>query len=737
MRYWGRLVTVYPKPCAVIVLLLTIGLGAGLPRIGFDVQPGATIASDNQASRDLEQLVTQFGPDDNDLVVMVEGDDLLTWENLQELRRLRDQIRAIAEVQLVTSIFDLRRRGTAVAPLVPKVAGDDFDGGRLQDELSRHPVAAGQMISDDGKVLVLWVRIAGGSLPVSTLTEVVGPTLEYARRFEQSTGAEVHVAGHPAVRADVLMLLRKAMFVSCSAAAVMSFLASLALFRALVPVLVVVSAPTVGAVWTFGLLAWCGVPVGGLLTALPNLIFVIGLTDAVHLLLDGQRHLRAGRTRPHAVYGMLMRIGPACLLTSLTTMIGFGSLTISRAESVQVFGFWAALGTTLVVLADVLVLPIIMHWVPAKYLIRGNSERQSFAILIDRLIAPTLRFPAVTTALAIILCLALLPPALSQHPDIIWTEAIPQDAASTVAMGRADEKLGGALLAYVVIRWPDQLDFPNTRITAAAAKTQAVLRETPQFNGSFSILNVLAAAPGRSVDERYRAFRRAAEAIRGRLINPAENVLVVTARVPNDGASALNQRVQDLDLRLASLRNEFPEFEFTVTGSVVAASRNMNAIIIDLARSLALAAGLVFLVFAVAFRSLKFGLLSVIPNAFPLLVAAAGLTLLGYPLQITTAMTFSLCLGLAVDDTMHVLIRYRAVRRHGSDPLTSIHRTIRHVGPALIVTTIILLVGFGTMMTSPLPGVQIYAGLSALTLLTALIGDLLILPALLVFASRD
>ena len=74
---------------------------------------------------------------------------------------------------------------------------------------------------------------------------------------------------------------------------------------------------------------------------------------------------------------------------------------------------------------------------------------------------------------------------------------------------------------------------------------------------------------------------------------------MVTARVPNDGAAALNQRVQDLDARLLPLRNEFPEFEFTVTGSVVAASRNMNAIIIDLARSLALAAGLVFLVFAV------------------------------------------------------------------------------------------------------------------------------------------
>ncbi len=212
--------------------------------------------------------------------------------------------------------------------------------------------------------------------------------------------------------------------------------------------------------------------------------------------------------------------------------------------------------------------------------------------------------------------------------------------------------------------------------------------------------------------------------------------MVVSARVPNDGAAALNERVNELDAELRTLAQEFPGFDFTVTGTVVTASRNMNAIIMDLSRSLAIAAVLVFIVFAFAFRSLKVGLLSVIPNAFPLLVAAAGLALLGYPLQITTAMTFSLCLGLAVDDTMHVLIRYRSVIRYGCDPMTAIHRTIHHVGPALIVTTLILMVGFGTMMMSPLPGVRMYAGLCALTLLTALVGDLLILPAMLVVASK-
>ncbi len=737
MRQWTRFVTAHPKACATIAILVTLVLGSGLTRLGFDIQPNATITSDNQASRDLARLKSVFGPDDNDLVVMVESKRLLEWDQLQAMRELRDRIRALPEVEHVSSIFDLRQPGHTLAPLIPLDPPRGYQPNLLRLQLARHPIAANQLISSDGTMAVLWARIAGGSLPVSTIESVVTPTHQYARDYEESTGARVLLAGHPAVRADVLMTLQRAMVISCIAAAVISFLVALLLFRAIGPVLVVVTAPTIGAIWTFGLMGWCGEAVGGLTSALPNLVFVIGLTDAVHLLLDGQRHLLRGSSRQHCVYRMLIRIGPACLLTALTTMIGFGSLALSRTDSVQNFGLWAALGTTLVVLSDVLVLPTILQYVPTRYIVGGRAERDTFTWWIERIVAPTLRRPGLTTTCGLFLCAALIGPAISQHPDIIWTEAIPDDSSSTMAMLRADEKLGGALVAYVVIEWPEELEFPDRRIAEATSKTQIVLRDAADFDAPFSVLNVLAAVPGNTVAKRYQRFQSAPAAMRRSLLNTTERCLVVSARVPNDGAAALNQRVARIDSQLRKLAEQFPGFGFTVTGTVVAASRNMNAIILDLARSLAIAAVLIFFVFAVTFRSLKVGVLSVIPNALPLLASAAGLTLLGYPLQITSAITFSLCLGLAVDDTMHVLIRYRAARKFGCDANTAIRRTIRHVGPALVVTTLILVAGFGAMMTSPLPGVRMFACLSALTLGTALIGDLLIFPAMLVYASSD
>jgi len=105
------------------------------------------------------------------------------------------------------------------------------------------------------------------------------------------------------------------------------------------------------------------------------------------------------------------------------------------------------------------------------------------------------------------------------------------------------------------------------------------------------------------------------------------------------------------------------------------------------------------------------------------------------PLQITSALTFSLCLGLAVDDTIHVLIRYRMNLEHHQDQQEAIEQTIGEVGPALIVTTTILLGGFVAMLTSPMPGLQLFACLSGVTLVTALVGDLFLFPAMLLWAG--
>ncbi len=735
MMLWAQLMVKHRRTCMVVSVLLTLLSAACLPRLNFDIRPNSTFQAENKASRDLERLHTIFGPDDNDIVVMLTGDTLLEPNSLAAMRTLCDQIRDIPEVESVSSILNLNKPGRIV-PLVPRYLTDSFDSNRLLVELREHPLAANQMVSDDGKVISLVARMRGDSLSVSSLSECIERIQERVDQFEATTSAQVHLAGHPAIRADVLVTIQRAMLVGCVAAIVIAFLVALLLFQRLTPVLAAVAAPAIGSCWTFGLIAWAGEPVGGLLSALPNLVFVVGLTDAVHLVLEYRRQLRIGGTQQDSVVKSLIHVGPACFLTSLTTFIGFGSLALSKTTSVQAFGIWAAIGTTLALFAVVFTLPAILLATPVTWMTDRRAKPDRLSSWIGKLVSPTLRHPGITTTVAIGLSLALLYPAFNQRPDIVWTEAIPDSSSSVIAMRQADESIGGALTAYAMITWPEGETFPSRRILKAASEAQSILKEAPEFHGDFSILNVLAAAPGRGLQDKTRVLQQRSRSSLGQMLDIDHRALLVSARVPNDGAFALNQRLRDVEGKLAQLAEASPGFDFSMTGTVVAASKNMNAIIVDLARSLAIASVLIFVVITIAFRSLAIGCLSIVPNVLPLLVMAAGLSLMGLPLQITAAVTFSLCLGLAVDDTIHVLTRFRSIQAGEPDTLTAMERTLSQVGPALVVTTLILLGGFAALMASPLPSIRLFSVLSGAILVTALIGDLILFPAMLVWGTR-
>ena len=151
----------------------------------------------------------------------------------------------------------------------------------------------------------------------------------------------------------------------------------------------------------------------------------------------------------------------------------------------------------------------------------------------------------------------------------------------------------------------------------------------------------------------------------------------------------------------------------------------------SVARSLALAALVIVGVLTLVFRSAPIGLLSIIPNTLPLVVNAALLQLCGFSLQLTSVVTFSLCLGIAVDDTIHFLMRFRRERQAGWPVGQAILRTHASVGFVLIATSAILMSGFAVILLSAVPALRLFAGLTCSAMLVALVADLLILPALL------
>ena len=187
---------------------------------------------------------------------------------------------------------------------------------------------------------------------------------------------------------------------------------------------------------------------------------------------------------------------------------------------------------------------------------------------------------------------------------------------------------------------------------------------------------------------------------------------------------------------LAAIEEDYPGFDLSLHGRKIRQWRDLYQIVVDLAKSLGTAIVIIFIVLACVYRSLTLGLISIIPNLFPLAVTGTYLVMSGQALELVSVCAFTVCLGIAVDDTIHFLTRFQEEMHSAEDRLQAIRRAFSGVGSALVMTTIILLAGFATVAFSDSRDHRIFASMGGLTIAAALFADIIFLPAILAVYYR-
>ena len=750
MNLYARILVRHNRLAAACVICVTALAIVGAGFVQFEDEPGNVIERTGEEFERLQELNSNFGPDDNDLLLVIDGKELFTADSIRTLRKAIDQIAKVDGVESVFSIFDVRRRGSAFEWLIPaqlvasqnhSLHNDPLQNDPLKDvkdEALRHPIVRGHLLSEDGSTMVAVVRLAGGSLSVPYLS----PRFQKLRQITSaatSTSMRLRWAGHQMARVDMSeSIWREGPRLLLLGGAISAVIA-LALFRRFSACLIAIAGPFVGVALTLGTFGWTGIEVNALSTALPTLVFVIGFTDSVHLVLDLRAKQSAGLSKSEAIRLTMTEVGPACALTSLTTMIGFGSLTIADVTVVSQFGVDCAIGTFLSFVAVTTVIPLLAQTKLGDNLGKPFATTGSRPTLLVRM-ARTFSYGPwsrwLTSLLAVATCVVLGAVASKLRPDIQWMEMLSNQSETKQVWKHTDEKLGGTLLAYVVVEWPKDARFDMQTVKALHG-IHKILNDEPTVQSPFSVVNLLLSfSKENSIRERdLNRLRLVPRLLRERLIRTDKSQTIVTAYVPDTGAAALMPGFARIEEQLQRLQQSHPKLNIQLTGTSVVAARNVHQIVDDLSKSLALASLVILVVMTIALRSLRLGLISVVPNAFPLLFAAAVLARSGEPLRLASAMTFSICLGIAVDDTIHFLTRFKQVRSTRADINRSLDSTVETVGVAMLVTSLTLIGGFAAMAISQLPSIQTFAQLASIAIVAALVADLLFLPALLACTS--
>ncbi len=731
-EWLGRFLLGHRKAFAILAGLLSIVAMAGLAQLRFDDEPREIFKQSDEEFALLEEYFEQFGADDNSIILVLEG-NLFTPGFSRALRGFVDEAQKSSSVVSTLSILDVPGPGNT--PLLPPPDADLVRFEKAKSVALNHPFATGHLVSATGEtILVTLELVEDGPQTISKIRPVYEELQVLKNRWFEGLPFGASFAGSVAVRVETLSGVRNEFFQITALGALIAMLVAFLLFRGPATTLIVSAGPGLAVLWTLGLMGWLEMNIEGISTPLPAIVFVVAFANSVHLMIDIRRSRRQGQSAPDASRNAVANLGMACMLTSLTTTIGFASLIMAETDSVQRFGLATAAGSVLGLFSNLTVVPLLASTMtrprrrsPEKE--PGERQPQGLLVTLARFITA---FSLPLTFLALGLTAVLIWSATQLKSDIVWTETLPSDSEVTRAMNRADQEFGGIMQVPIIVTWDQSTSFGNPRMLKLLDELETLIEANPTFGPSLSILNFL---PESIQSLPPPALEQATSLIPGevsqRLLRTDLRRTIITLRLPNTGVASTRPALQQLQKDLSSLQARYPGFSLHVTGSAVIAAENMSNVIRDLVRSLSFASITVFLVLTIALRSLTLGLLSIIPNAFPLLFNAGLLYHLDKPLQISSVLTFSICLGIAVDDTIHFLIRFLRERREGADVRLALMRSFETVGLALLITTAIVSSAFLAAMTSSMPGIAFFGGLACSAMIAALVGDLVFLPALL------
>ncbi len=734
------------------VVAMTAVAMLGLTRLGFDDQP-TNIFKTSQADFELlEELFDDFGSDDNDCIILIESDQLFSSRGVTLLKDLTSEfqkIDAIESVRSLTDIVVMRDFGFLPTPIVPAAESSDQQFATALQAALAHPLIGGHLLSSDGRCALVAARIEGDSPPISALKPTVLALQAAIERVEiPNDFARVRLTGVPPIRYEIFSSIRRDSVRFMLIGTVLAFFMATVLFRRFWAVIAVATPPVLAALWTVGLLGLIGEKFNVINTILPVLVMIVGFTDSVHLMFDVRHSLAHGLSPMDAAKSAIEHLGVACALTSFTTAVGFASLMVTNVEVIQKLGMICGVGAVLAFVSTIILVPLFASSRIGHLMANPNHPDESASVstsrnswirqLADSTIDWITDHAGLVTALGILAVLVLGGLVTQLRPNNRLTENIPESNESAQALFKVDQEFGGTLPGFVVIDWTEDLKLDSDTVIGAITEVQRAVAEQDDANHPISVLDLLKTMPGSDSDLKSRVpfLLLAPKDVVNRFVRTDRRRATVAFFVRDEGTGVHEPTFRAIEKQISEIEQRYDGISLKLTGTVVVASRNINQMITDLAKSVGLATIVIFITMTVVFRSWQLGLISLLPNAFPLVTTAAWLVITGRPLELTSVIVFSICLGIAVDDTIHMINRFQRELRDGHDVAVAIKNAFIAVGSALATTTIVLIVGFGSVMASEMPTSQLFAKLGMIAISAALIGDLIILPAMVVFFLR-
>jgi predicted RND superfamily exporter protein len=693
-----------------------------------------------------QNFVKEFESDDNFLLVAVERPEGVFHQPfLEKFHQLTLELRDLPHVKQSQSLTKFKYPvktpfGLTSIPAIHINEPDKYESDKnkiLNDERFVY-----NLIDPDATALVIYLKTKNGIL------------LDEAEVLMDATTAKIdslgieryYMLGRPYFQRELVDMQKREVTFSAIVSAILVSFIMFFIFRRPWGIAIALFSVGLGMLLFMGLLGATGRELNAMAALYPVLMIIVGTSDVIHIMSKYIDELRKGKTQRVAIRITIKEIGLATLLTSVTTSIGFLSLVTSRVEPIRDFGINAAIGVLIAYFTVIFFTTAVLSMFKTDQIIKLGRSQRFWEQSMQWFYRYTRLNPRQITlggALLVAFCLFGISRITT---DYQIADNLPMNSKITQDFKYFEQKFAGFRPMDLAVMTKGDAKANDYEVLKEIAKVEDRLREEPSVRAISSITSVYKTLNqvyhGNRQDEyklpdteaEFKRFKRMAEDIpqlsTSVLLSKDQTKARISSRVLDDGA----ETIKDMGVRLDSwivANTDTSVVEFRRTGTGLIIDKNAEYVRRSLLLGLGMAVLIVSLLMALLYRDLRMLLVALLPNLIPLLLAGALLGLMGIELEAGVSIVFAVIFGIAVDDTIHFLSKYKLALQKGLSQEEAMEITFTETGKAIVLTTIILFFGFLIMLFSVHPPSVIIGMLISLTLFSALFSDLFFIPVLI------
>ena len=767
---WQRLGKFVIKQRGILLmLLLTIScvMGFYASKVKLSYEFSKAIPTDNPKYKEYKAFKEKFGDDGNLLVTGIQTDSLFTLKIFNAYKELHQQLKKIDHVEDVLSIpssVNLKKDSLTQKLVAKRIFPDSI---HTQAELDSTvlvfynlPFYRSLLYNPQLKAYLIGVRINKEVLNSAKRTRVVADISNVVKAFETKTNIEVHLSGLPLIRTVVADRIQHEMKIFLFGSLLLSAFILLLFFRSFSTTLLSLMVVILGVIWSVGVLYLCGYQITLLTALIPCLVVVIGIPNCIYFINKYHSSYIQSGDKHKSLVDMVSKMGVVTLFCNLTAAIGFAVFALTKSAILKEFGVVAGISIMIIFVISFILLPAALSYLPppkptqTKYL--NNRWVTHFLLRLERWVIHHKK--TVYAVTAVVLIFAIIGITKLKSVSFI-VDDLPKTDKVYTDLKFFEKNFNGVMPLEIVVDTKKRYGLAGMRALVVFEKVDALskyITAQKEMSRPLSVAEGLKFAKqafyegdsanyllpnsfdGAFVGEYLRPDK--ADSSKNNLskmltsfIDTARQSTRISVNMEDVGTERLPFLLKGIEQKAGQLFDT-ATYKIQLTGTSITFLEGSRFIVNGLEDSIFWAFLLIALCMLYLFRSARILLCSLIPNLIPLVITAGIMGWVGVPLKPSTVLVFSVALGIAVDITIRFLVNYKQeLPVYNYDVLETVKATIKHTGLSIVYTALVLIAGFIIFCASSFGGTIALGWLTSVTLLTATLTNLVLLPVLLLF----